>query len=62
MRIHPDVVWKRHINQIISMSQGGESIDTDEPWDFSQLSPEKQNTGEQSKDTDAEINPVEQTR
>ena len=44
------------------MPQGGESIDSDEPWDFSQLSFEKQNTGEQSRDTDAEITPVEQTR
>ena len=62
VRIHPNVLWKRHINQIIPMPQGGESIDSDEPWDFSQLSFEKQNTGERSRDTDVEITPVEQTR
>ena len=62
VRIHPNVLWKRHINQIIPMPQGGESIDSDETWDFSQLSFEKQNTGEPSRDSDAEITPVEQTR
>ena len=62
VRIHPYELWKRHIHQIIPMPQGGESIDLDERWDFSQLSFEKQNTGEPSRDTDAVITPVEQTR
>ena len=61
VRIHPNVVWKRLINQIIPVPPGGEWIDTYRPWDFTQLSPEKQNTDEQSKDADAELIPVEQT-
>ena len=27
VRVHPNILWKRHINQIIPMLQGDESID-----------------------------------
>ena len=35
VRIHLDLVCKRHISQIIPTPQSGESIDMDELWDFS---------------------------